>query len=162
MSCLSPGRDTRPPSRARPVRWLTTFSTSSRRPHGGRCAPPPKDGPYRPPLRFAPLQARPLAWRAHDKGGAAADRRSRHTTAPRGLHALAGYLGACSRGQPGHRMPGLRIAPLAIMGSAVRHGTRQGRPPAVASDRASSTLDPHRTEPEVGSYRGDVEDCASA
>jgi hypothetical protein len=52
---------------------------------------------------------------------------------------------------------GLRIAPLAIMGSAVRHGTRQGRPPAVASDQASSALDPHRTEPWVGSYRDDAE-----
>jgi hypothetical protein len=28
----------------------------------------------------------------------------------------------------------------------------------VASDRASSTLDPHRSEPEVCSYRGDAED----
>jgi len=42
------------------------------------------------------------------------------------------------------------------MGNAVRHGTRQGRPPAVAGDRFA-TLDPHHTEPEVGSYRGDAE-----
>jgi hypothetical protein len=75
------------------------------------------------------------------------------------VHGLAGYpstvVQAVSRVT---EVRGLRIAPTAIMGSAVRHGTRQGRPPAVASDRFA-TLDPHRTEPKGGSYRGDAEDC---
>jgi hypothetical protein len=74
------------------------------------------------------------------------------------MRAFAGYPERGGPGgQPDGRGLGFRIAPLAIMGSAVRHGTRQGRPPAVARDRFA-TLDPHRTEPKVGSYRGDAED----
>jgi hypothetical protein len=51
---------------------------------------------------------------------------------------------------------GSRVAPLAIMGSAVRPDTRQGSL-RCRSDRASSRLDPRRTDPEVGGYRGDAQ-----
>jgi hypothetical protein len=48
--------------------------------------------------------------------------------------------------------------PLAIIDREVRSGpARVSGASGVASDRASSTLDPHRPEPKVGSYRGDAE-----
>lgn len=51
---------------------------------------------------------------------------------------------------------GSRIAPLAIMGSAVRPGTRSRRASGVAQRSSKLAPDPHRTEPKVGGYRGDA------
>jgi hypothetical protein len=56
---------------------------------------------------------------------------------------------------------GFRIAPLAIMGKCGPAGTPQW---AFAVAPRSSKLHPYprRPEPEVGSYRGDAEDCPGA
>jgi hypothetical protein len=51
---------------------------------------------------------------------------------------------------------GSRIAPLAIMEGTARHGTRQGR---LRRPSGISDLDPHRTEPQIASYRAMREVC---
>ena len=93
---------------------------------GMRAATEGRAGPPSAPASL-PLQARPLAWRARANG-----------CRPETTRLVINERHPCSGGG---RLPELvthavcrltvdlelRIAPLAIMGSAVRHGTRQGR-----------------------------------
>lgn len=83
-----------------------------------------------PPLRFAALWARPLAWRARanrvpsrrqHNSPSMPDTRSVHHSPKRPATALHGLATATRLSL------GSRIAPLAIMEGTARHGTRQGR-----------------------------------
>ncbi len=80
-----------------------------------------------PPLRFAPFQARPLAWRA--RASRVPGRRQQNSLAT--IDTLSMY---CLLERPAtrctlaavacHLTVSSRIAPLAITESAVRHGTQ--------------------------------------
>jgi hypothetical protein len=132
-----------------------------RAPAGAESAPPPQDRgagqPPAPPWR-SPAPA-PVGLARTCQQGPVKDSRTRHQrSAPCRCTAhfrMAGYPLSAAEAVCCLTV-GSRVAPLAIMGSAVRPDTRQGSL-RRRSDRASSRLDPRRTDPEVGSYRGDAQ-----
>jgi hypothetical protein len=140
---------------AHQVRCLTSFSTSSRRaPPGPESAPPPEDRgagqPTAPRLRARRPASRWLG--AHVPTGC---RSKTAELAINDRHPVSAPL-APSAGYPSpwlrlarRLIVGSRIAPLAIMGSAVRPGARQGR---LRRRKRSSKLGPlTRTAPNLRS-----------
>ena len=147
------------------IAFLTSFSTSSRRaPPGPKARRHHRAGRLpSTPLRCAPGAALGLARTCQQGAGsktaelAINDRHPADVVLAETAGCPPPAVDACFR-----LIVGYRIAPLAIMEKCgpARHASRA--PPASLRDRASSTLDPHRSEPKVGSYRGDAEDCPSA
>jgi hypothetical protein len=115
----------------------------------------------RPPLRFAALQAALGLARTRQQGAGSQtaelaindrhpvdldSRRNGRLPAARGWRILPSDPEIPHRPASNHGE--VRSGPARVKGAC-----------GVASDRASSTLDPHRSGPGVGSYRGDAEDC---
>jgi hypothetical protein len=141
------------------ARSLTTSLRLQDRPLQGPNARRHRRAGRLPPLRFAALQARPLAWRA--RASRVPGRRQQNS--PSTIDTLSMRHSPNRPGDPPHLTAhaaksgfGFPHRPASNHGKG-RSGTARVKSACgVASDRASSTLDPHRTEPKVGSYRGDA------
>src|SRR3954452_16779598 len=109
-----------------------------------------------PPLRFAAFWARPLAWRA--RANRAPGRRQQNSSSTIGnlsMHHVPK--------RPATRLASLPALTVCLWAPASpRYQSWKGRSGTARVKGAcgvppgSPTLDPHRTEPEVGSYRGDA------
>jgi hypothetical protein len=148
---------------AHQVRCLTSFSTSSRRaPPGPESAPPPQDRERGLPSGSSPKgsEARlPLAWRARSNRVPVEDSRTRHQRSTPCLCTTRsiGWLpeSVVEVGPPSDRR--LPHRPASDHGKCGPARRASRAPPASQAIEQARPLDPHRAEPEVGSYRGDAE-----